>query len=169
VPLIDKQALLRYVLPTYGEQEQERVAAAAQMPERAGRPEPWGVLYASPNPDQSRKACANCIMWIPTGECDIHAPGVQVAGYAVCGYHVFGQPLPARVPRKDIQYVEPEYSGLMTIPGGTNCARCRWFNEADPMMLDRGLCLAVDDPSGAPAPVEAGGCCARWQSSETGR
>lgn len=162
---IDKRSLLRYMMPTYGDQEQERVEAVEQMPERAGRPEPWGTLYADPNPDQSRKACANCTFWIPSGECDVHAPGIQVAGYDVCGYHIYGQPLVARSPRQNAQYVKPEYSGLMTIPGGTTCGRCKWY-ESDVMFVQRGLCMALDDSSGAPAPVEELACCARFELSE---
>ncbi len=162
---IEKRSLLQYMMPTYVDQEQERVEAQPTQL-RAGRPQLAEVLYAPPNPDGSRKACANCTFWVPSGECDIHAPGTVVPGYAVCGYHVYGKPLPARIPRDNIEYCTPALSGLMTLPGGSSCARCRWFAESSPVQADAGACLAVDDVGGAPASVESNGCCARFMLTE---
>jgi intein/homing endonuclease len=48
-------------------------------------PKPWGVLYAKPNPDNSRKKCDNCFMFIKDLEqCEIHASNIMVTKDMIC-------------------------------------------------------------------------------------
>lgn len=118
-------------------------------------PQLWGVLYAPPNADGQRKACANCQHADPeVKKCEIvDAP---IAPAMVCGYHV-----------ERGHQVSAELSGLETVDGGTSCDLCRFFY---PLHLDgRGACAAVEGTEGGPAAVDAKGCCARWQAREIGR
>ncbi|MCI0564392.1 MAG: hypothetical protein MN733_38460 [Nitrososphaera sp.] len=56
-----------------------------ENPEQAPLPFAWGVLYAKPNPDGSRKQCLNCMMWSMRDEkCSIHREGLHVPPDAVC-------------------------------------------------------------------------------------
>lgn len=127
---------------------------------RVSLPETWGVLYAHPNPDGSRKACENCMMWITSGECGIHEPGLAVPRNATCGYHVFGMPMDERMEHPGIQYVDPMNSGLEETEEGTSCDICRHFEVTDG---NTGICHAVA-LDGIPADVHPRGCCARWES-----
>lgn len=129
---------------------------------RAGLPKTWGVLFAYPNPDGSRKACANCLMWVRTQTCMVHEPTLAVPMNAVCGYHIYGEPhLEREHDHKKVQFLDPELSGLEQVPGGTSCDRCKWY---EPQMPNQGLCNAVlENESNSPALVEALACCARWE------
>ncbi len=122
-------------------------------------PEPWGVLYAPPNRDGSRKSCANCFMWSKDKRCLIHDRDREIAPDAVCGYHVFGKPLDRWVNR-GVQALDPALTGLAKVPGGTSCDLCLWF--------EKGMCLAVRGPDGNPAQVQGKGCCARWEPKQGG-
>ena len=129
----------------------------------APRPDLGQVLYTPPNPDGSIKYCQNCILWCSSDEnCVIHNPDVVAPADAVCGYHVFGEPNPgAYVMHNGIQYVTPELSGLVQVVGGTSCSRCRYYNART---TTSGRCSAVRyDATDVDAPVEALGCCARWE------
>jgi len=117
-------------------------------------PEPWGVLYSSPNKDESRKMCSNCFMWSADKRCLIHDRDLEIAPDANCGYHVPGKPLKQWVDR-GIQVQDPALTGLMKVPGGTSCDLCLWYES--------GMCLAVRGPDGNPAKVQPLGCCARWE------
>lgn len=140
----------------------------AMIGERQGRPSAplpaaWGVLYAAPNPDGSRKQCANCPMWASSGEqCSIHDPEVEVTADHVCGYHVFGPPMDQHPVHHGMQFVDPGNSGLERIEGGTSCDTCRWYEESVP---DSGWCYAVADQESMAPPTSVGrlGCCARWE------
>ncbi len=136
-------------------------------------PEPWGVLLAHPNPDGSRKSCVNCMMWARTDQCAIHDPDLIIEADHICGYHVFGTPMevmptrPSIHDQPNIQYVDPDYSGLDSVPGGTSCDLCMYYEpigenyEADG--VEGGLChqiSALDE--NPPAPVGPLMCCAAW-------
>jgi len=125
----------------------------------ADAPEPWGVLYAQPNPDGSRKNCKNCFSYVLTRSCKVHAPELVIPPDGICGYHIFGTPHRERGKEyPGLQYLDPTMSGLEQVPGGTSCDRCRYYEEMSPQ---DGLCMAVQT-NGAPAVVQALGCCARW-------
>jgi len=130
---------------------------------RAPLPEAWGVLYAPANPDASRKACENCAMFQPPRICAIHSADVEVGLDFVCGYHVYGQPNSMPMGLALGAGVEPEYSGLVLVTGGTSCDICKYY---EPLSPKRGVCSAVVTPEGVPAPVEALGCCSRWESRD---
>lgn len=145
-------------------------AAADEEPEpavTAPPPEPWAVAYAHPNPDGERKRCDNCFLWErPTGaasagepgRCAAHPEEIPVSAEHVCGYHVFGDPQGERlrIPRT----LDPAGSGLEFVEGGVSCDRCRWYQGTTE---SSGRCLAVAGYDGGPAPVEALGCCSRFE------
>lgn len=129
-------------------------------------PPPWGVLLARPNPDGSRKQCSNCPMWASKGkQCSIHAPEVTVTADHVCGYHVYGPPMDQHPSHPGMQPVDPTFSGLEQVPGGTSCDICRWYESSDG---ERGWChvVAEEGTDRPPTPVEALMCCARWEAME---
>lgn len=141
---------------------------------KAPLPQAWGVLYAHPNPDGSRKQCQNCMMWIRRDEdgkpkCMIHPRTLEVTAEMVCGYHVHGAPLEKRMDHPGgLTPVNPRFSGLGVVPGGTTCDLCLYYEAKDEAS---GLCYAVskgDEPplGDPPTPVEAKGCCARWEGRE---
>lgn len=119
----------------------------------ADLPEPWGVLYANPNSNGERKLCSNCRFFHresrEKSKCDILP--VPVTGEMVCGYHI-----------EKGKTAEPSLSGLTTVPGGTSCDRCRFY-EAESKKA--GICHAVE-VDGEPAEVKALGCCARFEEGE---
>lgn len=130
-------------------------------------PQLWGVLYAQPNGNGERKACSNCrfasAAASPAGLL-LGSPGaggpvsrcavlpVPITPEMVCGYHI-----------ETGGMADPELAGLETVPGGTSCDNCRFY---EPEGEQVGRCLAVDDEAGEPAAVEAMGCCARWEAGE---
>lgn len=128
-------------------------------------PKPWGVLLAQPNPDGSRKTCGNCMMWVRTDQCAIHDPGLPVSEEHICGYHVYGQPMDEWMDHPGIQPVNPEYSGLEHVPGGTSCDICIYYEQVDDEM---GMCHQVADPEihSPPVPVSALQCCAAWDDGQ---
>lgn len=133
--------------------------------EGAPLPQKWGVVYAHPNADGSRKRCLNCVLWTPEagGRCIIHDPNLQVTGTMVCGYHVFGDPQPQWSDLPGIQPVDPKNSGLDEVGEGTSCDSCVFYEARSRYV---GSCHAVAKPNDRPpAPVDAMGCCARWEGS----
>jgi hypothetical protein len=135
---------------------------------RADAPEPVRlglvqVLYSGPNRDGSRKACRNCVLWLPTGEeCAIHDAGVTVTDDSVCGYHVFGDPAGDTLRRSNLQPVDERLSGLEQVPGGSSCDGCRHFVPGPGGR--QGVCSATwDDGAETHAVVHALGCCAAWE------
>lgn len=135
------------------------------MASRAPLPFAWGVLYAKPNPDGSRKLCQNCFMWSwQDRRCSIHAPDLEVPAAAVCGYHVFGDPAPARPEIPNLDPVDPKLSGFIVTQIGTSCDICVYY---EPTSATKGLCHGVAKKDGKPPqPVQALGCCARWEPAE---
>jgi len=120
------------------------------------------VLYTPPNPDLSRKMCGNCSGWVRNKSCKIHAPDVVVPADGICGYHMFGTPHTDRgSEHPNLQYADPEMSGLEQVPGGVSCDRCRFYTMVGG---DFGTCAAVV-ADGARASVAARGCCTRWVRS----
>lgn len=117
-------------------------------------PKPWGVLYAPPNKDGSRKSCKNCFMWSEDSRCLIHDQNLEILPSSVCGYHCYGKPLKKWIDR-GVQPIDPALSGLIPTQDGTSCDLCMWFED--------GICLAVSGPDGTPAKVQGKGCCARWE------
>ena len=136
-------------------------------------PEPWGVLLAHPNPDGSRKSCVNCMMWARTDQCAVHDPDLIITADHVCGYHVFGEPMEVMSDHPGIQHVDPDYSGLDLVPGGTSCDLCIYYEAIgenyEAADEDGGWCHQVSAPDmGPPAPVGPLMCCAAWDDgSET--
>lgn len=123
-------------------------------------PQLWGVLYAEPNADGQRKACANCMFTDKAAQvCQvIDAP---ISPEMVCGYHIERGVL-----------ANAELAGLETVPGGTSCDTCKFFRAlgaATPMTAlgggqQPGVCVGTEDENGGPATVSPMGCCARWES-----
>ena len=123
-------------------------------------PEPWGVLLAHPNPDGSRKSCGNCMMWARADQCAIHDPDLVITADQTCGYHVFGQPMEMLPDHPGTQYVDPDYSGLELVPGGTSCDLCIYYEPVDE---ESGWCHQISAPdAGPPWPVGPLMCCAAW-------
>jgi len=144
------------------------------------------ALYSPPNPDMTRKRCANCVFWLggmgPAGAeggeggegarggreaCFLHEENVIVTADMICGYHVFGVSLGASVLpiRENLQAVTPELSGLEQVPDGTSCDNCR--NYTPTPGHPSGLCQALYEPdSTAEYPVHPVvqnlGCCCAW-------
>jgi len=120
-------------------------------------PYDWGILYAPPNPDGSRKQCGNCIMWSKDNKCTIHSADVEVTENSICGYHVFGNPMPERMEHEGMMPVTPALSGLEVIQGGTSCDICMYH------FPDEGKCLGAVGADGKLLDVEPKGCCSRWE------
>ena len=124
-------------------------------------PEAWGVLYAPPNPDDTAKMCANCIMWsFQDQRCTIHPEDLEVPYNAICGYHVYGQPMELRMDHPGMAPVDPKLSGFDIVPNGTYCGSCAFYEPTSDL---KGNCWAVAKPDGKPPQkVEFMGCCTRW-------
>lgn len=121
------------------------------------------ALYASPNPDGSRKACRNCWKWVTTGNC-LEVAG-EIEGTQVCGLHVFGTPQPVVPIGAPSLKPSPAEVGLIETPAGegTCCALCRFFEQENGTQW--GLCkaLGADQDAMPPVVVEPLACCARWE------
>lgn len=134
------------------------------------RPTLAEVLYSPPNPNGTRKACMNCVLWFASDEnCLIHDMDVVAPADAICGYHVFGSPMPgAYVQHPGMMPVTPELSGLIQVTGGTSCDRCHWYRKRSGT---EGTCVAVrelDGESDTDALVSGLGCCTRWEAEHRG-
>ncbi len=113
----------------------------------------------------------NCMMWISKDQqCEIHAENIMVTKDHDCGYHVFGKPHPKRMHKADgvhLDPVDPKHSGLAKVPGGSVCGNCEYYKKKD---AKSGICQVVQigvgesGSIGKLAPVEAMGCCARWEA-----
>ena len=134
-------------------------------------PKTWGVIYAHPNPDGSRKTCNNCMMFV-SGEkqCEIHDTNIVVTKTMVCGYHVYGKTHPKRMHQPDgvhLDAVDPKHSGLDETKIGTSCDICEYFKNPK---NGTGTCIVVQQSDGEGnaigklAIVEGKGCCSRWES-----
>lgn len=133
------------------------------LEDEISRPTPGDVLYVEPNPDRTRKTCANCFLWRSTNQtCAIHDPSVVVVADMICGYHVYGQPQEADLVLSSLQVVSPSNSGLEHVAGGTSCDNCKHYR---PSAQTSGHCVAVADPDDQDVDVlvDALGCCARWR------
>jgi len=124
-------------------------------------PKPWGVVYDSPNPDGSRKACGNCMMYITEkgGLCAIHGPDVRMTPDRICGYYVYGKPMEKMMPMPGMKPVDPKFSGMNRAPGGVSCDVCIYYVKKDE---EKGLCRAVQGEDGGFAEVQAMGACSRY-------
>ena len=127
--------------------------------EEAPRPAPWGALYVKPMESKENRHCDNCMMWSKDDRCAIHAEDQEVKHDDICGYHVVGKPMDKRMEHEGMEAVDPEYSGLDNVPDGTACDNCKWYEAHGENM---GLCHALE-AGGTHAPVQAKGCCARWE------
>lgn len=64
--------------------------------------------------------------------------------------------MPHRMPHPGMEPVDPQFSGLAIVCGGTHCASCRFFRN--------GVCMATTDEAGTRhPPVDPDGCCAHWE------
>lgn len=106
-------------------------------------PQLWGVLYAPPNANGQRKACANCMLKDNAQATICKIVRGKISPEMVCGYHVA---------EGGVKAVD---AGLETVQGGTSCDRCKYFDD--------GECEAVLGNDGNHAKVNAKGCCARWE------
>lgn len=128
---------------------------------QAPLPFAWGVLYAHPNPDGSPKQCRNCLMWSRDQKCSIHSASLDVPPDAICGYHIFGEPMDKRMKHPGMDPVDPATSGFDIIPAGTYCGSCIYYEGTSEY---KGVCHGVAKSDGAPPqPVAFMGCCARWE------
>jgi len=123
-------------------------------------PKAWGILYANPNPDDSRKQCLNCIMWSRDNRCSIHESDEETTEDHTCGYHVYGNPMEERMVHEGMDAVTPDLSGLELIPGGTSCDICEYYVE------DSSTCRVAVGDDGKHLQVAPKGCCARWDAKE---
>ena len=145
-------------------------AAGSKKNLKGPLPKTWGVLYVGPNPDGSRKSCANCMMWASKDkQCEIHDYNIMVTKDHTCGYYVHGKPHPKRMHKPDgvhLSPVDPKHSGLAEVKGGTSCDNCEYYRKIND---GKGTCIAVQvgvgesGAAGKLATVEAKGCCARWE------
>lgn len=141
--------MLDALLDKLNEQEKEYV-------EQGSLPQAWGILYAAPNPDDSRKQCLNCMMWASEqNRCQIHEEGEEVTADHICGYHVYGTPMPERMEHEGMTAVPPELSGLDLVEGGTSCDICAYVLEGE-------LCSVAVGTDGKLLAINSKGCCARW-------
>ena len=130
---------------------------------QAPLPKPDGALYRRPNPDETRKACRNCVMWVPTLErCIIHSKDQDVDGDQWCGFHVFGEPRKGWVEYEGILPMTPDLSGLRKVGPGAACASCKFYRYQDE---NHGVCIGVSDPKTRHpgVVVESRGICARYE------
>jgi len=123
-----------------------------------------GVLYTQPNPDGSLKRCGNCANYATdTGRCYIHAEDVEITPAKLCGYHVFSpEQLTTFTSVLPLTPVLPELSGLREAGEGHGCQGCHYYAGDEQF----GDCLGVVSQLGGPAPVEAKGLCARFETKE---
>lgn len=121
----------------------------------APAPALWGVLYARPNDDESRKQCSNCALWVSSESCMIHDVDLKIIGDMVCGYHIYGSPSDQRLLPK-ARPLDPRLSGLELTNNGTSCDNCTYYGDRK--------CYAVADNNEGTPPTDVNprGCCARW-------
>jgi hypothetical protein len=138
-----------------------------QNPEAAPLPFAWGVLYREPNPDGSRKMCDNCIFFVPSEKrCVLHPRDIQIDYTDMCGFHVFGKPLPQWVDFPGIDPLNPKLSGLRDAGSGVSCANCKYYQVVD---QTHGLCRAVAaENRKPPQPVDSLGWCTRYEGMSIG-
>lgn len=129
-------------------------------------PSPSDVLYER-GCGPMGKSCGNCALYAEQSQrCLLFGMGTHIAPEMVCGYHASGEPQLYGTMLGGKMFVDPALAGLELAPdGGTACRNCRHYCGIDNYS---GTCGAVF-VAGTPAPVEAGGCCARWRAvaSET--
>jgi hypothetical protein len=120
---------------------------------KADRPvklDSWQVLYVPPNPDGTRKRCANCPLWRDVSRrCLIHKASQEVTADHVCGYHFYGKPY-VDVP-SGAEHTEPlsaEVTGLEEVRGGVSCDKCSYFGN--------GYCSLLSQS------VHPMACCSGW-------
>jgi hypothetical protein len=139
------------------------LGALGQARDQAPLPKPDGALYRHPDPDGSRKACRNCVLFVSDEDrCVIHHRDQEIDAAQLCGYHVFGTPMKTWMELPGIQPVTPDISGLRWVGPGAACASCRFYRRRDDQ---GGLCIGVSDPQTRQpgVPVESRGWCARYE------
>ncbi len=122
------------------------------------------AVYKHPNPDGSRKSCANCIMFAKDeNRCVIHPSDLVVRSHYYCDYHVFGAPATQGTAHPGMRAVDPAFSGLRLAGGGLSCDLCIYYSPHD---NDQGHCTALTPEEGSTrhAPVAALASCARLRS-----
>lgn len=124
-------------------------------------------LYKQPNPDGTRKLCANCHEWLSQLQaCKIHDEAALATADSVCGYHVYGTPSPIEeFSRGNMLAIQPEYSGLRQVVGGASCDLCTHYQRGGSL---QGACLATQDfdEIGTNPVVAALGFCARFEAQD---
>ncbi len=132
-----------------------------EKPSVAPLPERSQCLYVEPLPNGDRKNCKNCALWVTSSRCLIHDPVIWVDKEAICGYWVGGKPQEGdlHLNMKLGDFVSPAFSGLTIVKEGTSCDNCKWYEPKD---AGSGRCHGLEE-KGQPPPVQARGCCARWE------
>lgn len=126
---------------------------------------PDNVNYARPNPDGTRKNCANCLFWLKEKtECFLHDEEIEVLATTICNYHVFGSPQVAGLQRGDTDPLDPALSGLREAPNGSSCDGCTFFA---PRGSTQGECNALHfkEAPKRTVLVAADARCGRWEPS----
>lgn len=114
------------------------------------------VAYSPPNPDESRKSCSNCHLWVTTKSCLIHKKDIYIPANAICVYHLFGKPKDEWIDLK-VEPISAELSGLSVVPDGTSCDTCKAFDDG------KSKCKALDSDNDH---VKPKGCCGMWTPKE---
>ncbi len=125
------------------------------------------AVYKRPNPDATRQACSNCIMFVKgENKCIIHPKDLTVRSHYWCSYHVFGVSLEKWMDHPGMQPVDPSFSGLRLAGGGIACDNCIFFITA-PSPFEDGICTALVKEIGGTelAPVAPLAMCSRHQIS----
>ena len=119
------------------------------------------MSFKPPNPDQTRKMCANCALFSSAeSTCFIHDSLFRIKPSYWCSYHVFGTPN-MQAPRGGMLPVLPEHSRLQPTVHGASCAECRWYESRTGA---QGACLAALGARGEAPTVDAQSVCGRWSS-----
>ncbi len=123
------------------------------------------AVYKKANPDGTRKACSNCIMFVKgENKCVIHPKDLTVRAHYWCGYHIFGEAMKKWMDHPGMQPVDSAFSGLRLAGGGLACDNCVYYQRLDDK---KGLCTALSPElnSEGIAPVAALAICARHRVS----
>ncbi len=123
------------------------------------------AMYKRPNPDSTRQACSNCIMFVKgEDKCIVHPRDLTVRAHYWCTYHIFGAPIEKWMDHPGgMQPVDPSFSGLRLAGGGIACDNCIYFVPGP----QESLCTALVKEIGGTelAPVAPLAICARHRIS----
>lgn len=119
------------------------------------------LLYDPPTPGRAFRNCLNCFMWVTTKLCTIHKKAQEILDDDICGYYIYGTPIPKWIDHPGIRAVLPEHSGLENVQGGTACINCKHYAGAKTGKM--GICKIMDPVDNK---VDSMGCSAGWEPLE---